>query len=206
MSTKIYYGRRLLRKNIGAFLEEINVKIFKIAKNHVKELKKTFSHEKVMEIWLQLYPDGSKEIYSEHFPESIIKALAYTASEDTRKNVFCLDFSINLWPHEDYFYVIPYGEQFYLSKLKYNRQNSEEYVYADNTDKPNKYSIKEWDQRYQNWTNCCLNNWHTTRLVHEIINVKQYIGTDQLFKNPVVFEKQAKKITEILFPSSFISA
>lgn len=83
---------------------------------------------------------------------------------------YSIEASINVWYHEGFFYVIPYG---LASGHKWSRAKS--YSYWNNTDPDENVSDDEWEQRGKLWDKIALDDWEARRMQLEIIELKNRI-------------------------------
>jgi len=144
MSTKIYNAYRF-PKNLGLF-DVMN----KIKEDGLKIVKQRMLH------YYNVIMEQGKTVDEVH---DIITKLYKKAVVSLENNPFNFDMQIGIHEFEDYYYLIPYGVIDY-GKWDFldNNMQLEEFGYWNNTDKPEKLSNKEWDERGRIW-NAIDTNW-----------------------------------------------
>lgn len=189
MSTKIYYAYRVPTKIfVPEFLPAYRKHVFGKAAERVEGLAavedvKEELRECYDKYWTEIevsFDDFVKEREKKFKIRSVYRK-AYGASKSPYRDVYCcLDCSLNIWWRKNKFYVILYGERWlYEDFEKIKSKGWEEYVYWNNTDRPDNISGSAWQRRKDNWEPM-LDNWDKSRMVHEIINVSQKIGLSEL--------------------------
>ena len=153
MSTKIYHGFKINTSSISKVLEMVETfrpyileegkKLYKNFEDHLLGYKKID----------QTKEDAIKDIR--------IKWLtAWWEMKRTQQRLPLVDtlFSITIFPLDDYFLGIVYTEHdtWYFQWLE--QENVEDYAYWNNSDKPDKLTDEEWDERYKNWSKVLLDN------------------------------------------------
>lgn len=174
MSTKIYYAYKIPQEKLHEFIDSIRGQIFNKAEELVRQMMNAVTEEKLKE------EKTKKSYYSEEkIRFNLVIELCTKLSKEKQRTGLDLTFSLNIWLYNNYAYIIPIGEYYYLNNLKYSDW-VEDYSYWNNTDKPDKISEEDWDLRQNIWEdiNCGtgVHSHNARRLNHSIIDFNQLYG------------------------------
>ena len=226
MSTKIYNGYKFDK---DYSLRELDFKLMKLKNRIQAEATKTF-FEQVLNEWMYIY-----DCYSFFGPEIAIKRMnKYSKKEPTSldwshilyeiiffvekqiresKISYRRDFNydyqcdIHILPIKDKLLFLYYGEKDNFRKILNEQNFIMEYHYQNQTDKPEKISNEEWEQRKKDWEEAIIdyipsNHGFTFNLVNS--DNFPFINSETAKEfNPTIrtFEERAKEIAyDIEYP------
>ena len=172
MSTKIYEGYRLKQEGLNRFLVWLREAVYLKAEKRLlaaKDELQNKGHTKSYKEFIEQYSWKKEEDYILYMAEEASKSA-------TRDPSYDIDFGLNLWKEGAWYYFIPYGESYTYAGLEYP-DYCEDFSYWDNVDAPEDVSEDEWANRRDTWNRVCLNGWNSTRLLHEVISMKDLSGT-----------------------------
>ena len=192
MSTKIYTAWRMpISTCYKSFIPCFREHCFSLVSEKVKALSGCVMDEVAKEIYNESYCKNTmtweeylKSRGSQIKTRHVLKH-SYLASESYLKGEpFGIDCSLNIWLYNNKAYVIPYGEYWILKDFEVP-EKVEDYSYWNNTDHPEGISYRQWEARGKTWDKVCLGNtsgWNQNRLLHEVVNIKEMIGNETIWK------------------------
>lgn len=113
----------------------------------------------------------------------IMKCCREAAQASHRDPIFDIEFGLNVWLHEGFFYVITIGEHWMAATLREPPHWVEEYHYQNQTDRPEDIDPENWEERRVNWEAVCCaspSNHNDRRLFFEIQAAKTQLDTFDL--------------------------
>lgn len=175
MSTKIYNAWKVEINKLNEFIDFVRPQVLECARNIILDLMPKVSIEGI-EKQREEHPYYHKE--DELRLECVLDSCRYVSNQTTRFLAFDIDLILNIWLYKGDAYIIPVGEYRYFNVP----ENTEEFRYWNNTDKPEELSDKEWDHRREIWSNINLGQGVTShnsrRLQHTIIDMSGFGDVD----------------------------
>jgi len=181
MSTKLYEAYRIPRSKFDEFILTFNRICFDAIREFVLSIDVQPNVISIIRKDLSANDYSDKDI-------SLIWTLimAKEMSERGYNDVLNLDCSFNVWFQGRWAYIQPFVLNTLDLKARYPKRKwfeNADYGYWNNTDKPDRVSDNEWEERENVWNDIAFEDWHRTRLTHVVLEMKSSrIGLHHLLK------------------------